>query len=129
MNKLLEKILYVEDEQEIREVANLALETVGGFSLKSCGSGPEAVDIAPSYQPDLLLLDVMMPEMDGPATLEEIRKIPGLESVPVIFMTANVQPQEVSHYQKLGALDIIPKPFDPMTLAETVRVIWGKSKV
>jgi two-component system, OmpR family, response regulator len=126
MSKPLEKILYAEDEPDIQEVASLALETVGGFNIKICGTGKEAVDIASDFKPDLLLFDVMMPTMDGPTAFEEIRKIPGMESIPVIFMTAKVQPQEIANYKALGALDVIPKPFDPMSLADAVRTCWEK---
>jgi two-component system, OmpR family, response regulator len=126
MNKKLDRILYAEDEPDIQEVAVLALEAVGGFNIKVCSTGKEAVAATAEYKPDLLLFDVMMPEMDGPAALKEIRKIPGMEAIPVIFMTAKVQPQEIAHYKDLGALDVIPKPFDPMTLADAVRVCWDK---
>ncbi|MBF0193281.1 MAG: response regulator [Magnetococcales bacterium] len=126
MNKPLDRILYAEDEPDIQEVAVLALETVGGFNLKICNSGKEALDAAAEYQPDLLLFDVMMPEMDGPTALKEIRSLPGMENIPVIFMTAKVQPEEIAHYKDLGAIDVIPKPFDPMSLADAVRDCWNK---
>ncbi|MBF0357196.1 MAG: response regulator [Magnetococcales bacterium] len=126
MNKPLDRILYAEDEPDIQEVAVLALETVGGFNLKVCNTGKEALEAVAEYMPDLLLFDVMMPEMDGPTAFQEIRKIAGMESVPVIFMTAKVQPQEIAHYKELGALDVIPKPFDPMSLADAVRESWNK---
>ncbi len=122
----LKHILYVEDEPDIQQVAKLALEAVGGFDVDICGSGGEAVERAPGLAPDLILLDVMMPGMDGPSTLSALRQIPDLASVPVVFMTAKVQPQEVAHYKDLGALDVIAKPFDPMSLAETVSGIWSR---
>ena len=121
----LERILYAEDEPDIQEVASLAIETVGGFTIKICNDGKEAVEQVSGFQPDLLLLDVMMPNMDGPTALREIRKLPGMETIPAIFMTAKVQPTEVAQYKEMGALDVIPKPFDPMTLADTIRQIWG----
>ena len=123
-NASLEKILYVEDEPDIQTVAQLALETVGGFEVKICSSGEEAVQAAAAYDPDLILLDVMMPGMDGPTTLGELRKLPGFDAKPIVFMTAKVQPQEVAHFKELGALDVIAKPFDPMTLADQVRSVW-----
>lgn len=126
MPRTLNTILYVEDEPDIRTVAQLALETVGGFTLKVCGNGEEAVKAGPSFNPDLILLDVMMPGMDGPTTLDALRKDPALKDTPVIFMTAKVQPSEVQLYRDLGALDVIAKPFDPMTLAEQVRHIWAR---
>lgn len=120
----LERILYVEDEADIRAVAQLALETVGGFSLVVCGSGREALKAAPEFEPDLLLLDVMMPEMDGPSTLRELRKLDVTADTPAIFMTAKVQPNEVRQYKEIGALDVIAKPFDPMGLAAEIKRIW-----
>ena len=122
----LKKILYAEDEPDIRDVAVVALEVVGGFELKVCEDGQAAVDAVSGFQPDLILLDVMMPELTGPEALGAIRKITGFEQTPVIFMTAKVQPQEVDEYIKMGALHVIPKPFDPMTLAETILMIWNK---
>ncbi len=123
-NDSLSRILYVEDEPDIQAVAKLALETVGGYTLEIASSGAEALAKAPTCQADLILLDVMMPGMDGPTTLVELRKIPQTADTPVIFMTAKVQPQEVAHYRSLGALDVIAKPFDPMNLAANVRAIW-----
>lgn len=124
--KALSKILYVEDEPDIQTVARLALETVGGFSVHICSSGQEALDTVTAFAPDLIMLDVMMPGMDGPSTLAALRELPETAAVPVIFMTAKVQPPEVAHYKELGALDVIPKPFDPMTLSEQVLAAWKK---
>ncbi|MFC1750422.1 response regulator [Pseudomonadota bacterium] len=120
----LNRILYVEDEPDIQAVAKIALEAVGGFELKVCSSGEEAMKDPVSFAPDLLLLDVMMPGMDGPTTLAELRKLPELADVPVIFMTAKVQPQEIEHFKSLGAIDVVAKPFDPMTLAQTIKEAW-----
>lgn len=127
MTRPLNKILYVEDEADIRTVAQLALEAVGGFTLTVCSSGEEAVQVGPSSRPDLILLDVMMPGMDGPTTLATLRKDPALADTPVMFMTAKVQPNEIQQYRDLGALDVIAKPFDPMTLADQVRSIWERA--
>ena len=120
----LKRILYVEDEPDIQAVARIALATVGGFVLKVCSSGEEAVREVAGFDPELILLDVMMPGMDGPGTLKALRALPGVERVPVVFMTAKVQPNEVAHYKSLGALDVVAKPFNPMTLAEQIRSIW-----
>ena len=120
----LQRILYVEDEPDIQAVATLALEMVGGFTVKVCSSGEEALSEVLPFAPQMILLDVMMPALDGPGTLRALRGLPGLANVPVAFMTAKVQPQEVAHYKSLGALDVIAKPFDPMTLAIQVRRIW-----
>ena len=120
----LTKILYVEDEPDIQAVASIALKDVGGFTLEVCSSGKEALEKAVSYKPDLLLLDVMMPEMDGPSTLEALRRLPETTNTPAIFMTAKVQTHEVEHFKSIGAIDVVAKPFDPMTLAQTLRDIW-----
>lgn len=120
----LMKIFYVEDEPDIREIAKIALEMVGGFQVTMSASGEEALRKAPQATVDLILLDVMMPGMDGPATMRALRLLPNMAHVPVIFMTAKVQPKEVDEYKKLGAIDVIPKPFDPMTLAQSIRAIW-----
>jgi CheY-like chemotaxis protein len=117
------KILYVEDDPDIRAVAEIALQDVGGFTAAICESGAEALERAAGFGPELILLDVMMPGMDGPATMQALRKITGLETVPVIFMTARLQKSEIEEYQALGALGVIPKPFDPMTLAEQIAEI------
>lgn len=128
MTATLNKVLYVEDEYDIRMVAQLALETVGGLTLKPCSNGEEAVKEGPGFAPDLILLDVMMPGMDGPTTLAALRELGTLKDTPVIFMTAKVQPSEVQRYRDLGALGVIAKPFDPMTLADQVREIWGRAR-
>lgn len=120
----LNSILYVEDDGDIQTVAQIALEIVGGFQLRTCSSGKEALREAATFVPDLLLLDVMMPEMDGPTTLEGLRKCANTSNTPVIFMTAKVQATEVAYYKSLGALGVIAKPFDPMSLATQVRKLW-----
>jgi len=122
----LKKILYVEDEPDIQMVARVALENVGGFELLVCSSGSEAVEKAAGFNPDLILLDVMMPGMDGPTTLQELRKISQLANTPVMFMTAKVQPQEVEFLKSLNVADVIAKPFDPMGLANNIRDSWNK---
>jgi two-component system OmpR family response regulator len=83
---------------------------------------------APAFSPDLLLLDVMMPTMDGPELLQELRKLPQFTQTPVIFMTAKAQPEEVQQFMELGAIDVITKPFDPMTLADQIRAIWQNTR-
>ncbi len=120
----LERILYVEDEPDIQEVARIALELAGGFTVKICSSGEEAVGVAVEYAPDLILLDVMMPGMDGPTTFQALRELEPLSDTPVIFMTAKVQPNEVVQYKDMGAINVIPKPFDPMTLSSTIVEMW-----
>lgn len=120
----LQRILYVEDEPDIQAVARMALEAVGGFTLQVCSSGEEALQTAVEFGPDLLLLDVMMPGMDGPTTLQELRNLPDLANTPAVFMTAKVQPQEIEQFKSFGALDVIPKPFDPMALSSQIAAVW-----
>ncbi|RKK01447.1 response regulator [Pseudoroseomonas wenyumeiae] len=122
----LSRILYVEDDADVRKVATFALKMVGKFTVEPCASGEEALAKAVAFAPQLLLLDVMMPGMDGPTTLARLRELPEIADVPAVFMTAKVQPQEVSRYRELGSLDVISKPFDPMTLAASVRGIWER---
>jgi two-component system OmpR family response regulator len=126
MSNKLTRILYVEDEPDIQMVARLALETLGGFTLEVCSSGSEALEKVGTFQPQFILLDVMMPGMDGPTTLGKLRELPAFATTPVVFMTAKVQPSEVSGYKKIGAVDVIPKPFDPMTLSNQVQAIWER---
>ena len=127
MTKPLNRILYVEDEPDIRMVAQMALQAVGGFTVIACASGQEALDAAPGAGADLLLLDVMMPGMDGPTTLKGLRQLPATAETPVIFMTAKVQAAEVAVYKGLGAIEVIPKPFDPMELSTQIQRIWAES--
>ena len=128
MIKTLNKILYVEDSPFIRKVTQIALETVGGFTLKVCEHGEEALEVGPIFDPDLILLDVMMPGMDGPTTLAALRRVPSMKDTPVIFMTGKVQPEEIQSYRDLGALDVIAKPFDSVKLADLVRSIWVRAE-
>lgn len=125
MKKLLQ-ILYVEDEPDIRAVTEMALEDEG-FELISCASGREALDKAPDLKPDLIVLDVMMPDIDGPTTLSRLRELPHLADTPAIFMTAKVQASEVEQYKAMNALGVIGKPFDAMTLAGDIRAILERS--
>jgi CheY-like chemotaxis protein len=120
----LERILYVEDQPDIQTVAKFALEAVGGFTVELCSSGAEALEKAPAFAPELILLDVMMPGMDGPTTLRALRELEAVVTTPVIFVTAKIQAEEVEAFKALGVLDVIRKPFDPMTLSEEVLSIW-----
>jgi two-component system, OmpR family, response regulator len=118
------KILHVDDEDDIREVAAFALELDPNITLTSAASGEAALAaLAAGLGPDVILLDVMMPHLDGPGTLTRIREQQAHQATPVIFMTARAQSGEVDHYRALGALDVITKPFDPLTLAADVRAI------
>ena len=125
-NGELKKILYVEDDTSIQLVTRLALEDVGGLEVRVCSSGQEAIEMAAEFAPDLLLLDVMMPGLNGPDTLHQLRKLSATVTTPAIFMTAKVQQQEVATLEQLpGTIGVITKPFDPMTLASQLREAWS----
>jgi CheY-like chemotaxis protein len=121
-------ILYVDDEPDIREVATIAIGLDPDMTIRSAGSGQEALDALgeADYQPDVIMLDVMMPKMDGPATLAEIRKRPGFDKTPVIFITARALADERASFLALGAAGVITKPFDPMVLPVEVRAIVAR---
>ena len=106
----LQRILYVEDEADIQEVTEATLEVMGDFTVEACSSGQEALDKAAGFAPELILLDVMMPGMDGPTTFSELRKIDATSKTPVIFMTAKVQSHEAETYVELGDIGVIRKP-------------------
>ena len=122
------KILYVDDEDDIREIAVMALEFDPGISVRCCDSGFNALTIAAEWLPDLILLDVMMPGMDGPETLEQLQTGPETMSIPVVFVTARSQPEDLKRFLGLGAAGVISKPFDPMTLAEQARALLAQTE-
>lgn len=122
----LKKISYVEDEPDIRAVAEIALTVVGGYVLDISTCGEEALQSVPDFNPDLLLLDVMMPGLTGPDLLIRFAEDERTRGIPVIFMTAKAQRHEVAEFLALGAVGVIPKPFDPMTLAQSVADIWAQ---
>jgi CheY-like chemotaxis protein len=122
----IKQILLVDDDMNIRTLAQMGLEGLTDWKVELAASGAEAVAKATEMQPDLIILDVMMPGMDGPTTLTELRKVESLAGTPVIFMTAKAQSHEVELYQKMGARGIITKPFDPMTLPDEIQGILSK---
>jgi len=124
MSRPLTRITYVEDEPDIRAVAQIALAELGGFTVDVCGSGAEALARAPAFKPDMIVLDVMMPVMDGIETYRAIKADSRLAHAPVVFMTARVQSHEVENYKAIGVRGVIPKPFDPLTLSDQVRAMW-----
>ncbi|MEZ4298742.1 MAG: response regulator [Polyangiaceae bacterium] len=119
----IEKVMMVDDEPHIRRIGELSLKGVGKWTVVLAGSGKEALEIARRERPDVILLDVMMPGMDGPATLASLRESDETSGIPVIFLTAKAQRHEVERYRKLGAAGVLTKPFDPMTLPSEVRAI------
>ncbi len=114
------KILVVDDEEHIREVASVSLELTRGWQISTAGSGAEALRLAPEIQPDAILLDVMMPEMDGPTTFHRLQSDPATRDIPVIFLTAKVQAADRRRFTDLGVRSMIAKPFDPLRLATEV---------
>jgi two-component system OmpR family response regulator len=117
------KILLVDDDPDIRKIAVISLQHVGGFEVRTAVSGEDGLSVAGPWQPDLVLLDVMMPGLDGPSTFARLREDPATRDIPVVFMTAKVQQREVQRYLALGACGVIAKPFDPMTLSQQIRDI------
>ena len=123
----IKQVLLVDDDQNIRTLAQMGLEGLTDWKVELAASGAEAITKAIAIKPDLIILDIMMPGMDGPTTLSELRKVEALSSIPVIFMTAKAQTHELELYQSMGARGIITKPFDPMTLPDDIQGILNKS--
>jgi CheY-like chemotaxis protein len=115
------RILLVDDEPDIREVVDVSLGLDPEFKIRACASGADALVTAAEWSPSIILLDVMMPLMDGPTTLVNLRNNPRTADIPVVFLTARTQADEVEQYISLGAQGVLSKPFDPMTLAASVR--------
>lgn len=115
------RILYVDDEDDIREVASLALELDPDLEVRTASSGFEALATTAEWAPALILLDVMMPAMDGPTTLAKLRADPATRDIPVVFITARTQAYEVEKFKEMGVKGVIAKPFDPMSLAAQAR--------
>lgn len=123
----LRRILHVDDDDDIRMIVEIALSMGDDFELKQCSNGQSAIAAAREFRPDLLLLDVMMPEMSGQDLRAEIAALPGLEDVATIFVTAKAEDCFTRELRSDGALDVITKPFDPMTLAGEISDIWERS--
>jgi len=121
------KILVIDDENDIRRIARLGLERVGKMQVIDAASGAEGVEKARSEKPDAVLLDVMMPGQDGPATLQSLRADTATASIPVIFLTAKALASEVERLRSLGATGVLTKPFDAMTLAAEIRALLERS--
>jgi CheY-like chemotaxis protein len=117
------KVLIVDDENDIRRVTRLSLARVGKMDVCDAANGPEAVQKALAEQPDAILLDVMMPAMDGPSTLAVLRGNPATADIPVIFLTAKVMASEIERLRGLGVAGVLTKPFDPMTFSGEVRAL------
>jgi CheY-like chemotaxis protein len=119
------RVLLVDDEDDIRFVARASLERLAGWDVLAASSGAEGIEIARAEQPDAIVLDVMMPGMDGPATLGELRADPATAAIPVVFLTAKIQAEERRRLEELGAAGVVAKPFDPLGLADELRAALG----
>ena len=124
----LNRVLHVDDDEDIRTVTKIALEVVGGFTVLQCGSGHEALARAEAFAPDIILLDVMMPGIDGEQTFHRLREIPSLRDLPIVFATAKVHEQSMTQLVAIGAAGIVAKPFDPLALPDTLRSIWSRHR-
>ena len=121
----MKTILLIEDEDDIREVAQASLELTRGWKVHAASGGIAGLEQAAAVQPDAILLDVMMPDMDGPTTLRRLRELEATRAIPVVFLTAKVQSTDRSRLQEAGASGIIAKPFDPMTLGDQLAAMLG----
>jgi two-component system OmpR family response regulator len=124
MYQSLRSVLYVDDDPDICTVVEATLCTMGDLKVRIANSGEIAIDMACEQRPDLMLMDVMMPELDGPATLERMRGCAALVDLPVIFLTAKMMPTEITHLLTLGAIGVLGKPFDPMRLCGDMLSLW-----
>ncbi|MCH8538106.1 MAG: response regulator [Alkalimonas sp.] len=123
----LTRVMHVEDDESIRMVAEMALVDVAGLELLSCDGGQSALEQVVDFAPELILLDVMMPKMDGLQTLAELRKLPTLTATPVVFMTAKIQQAEKQQYLDAGAIAVVEKPFEPMELGDKLRELYQQA--
>ncbi|MES2205423.1 MAG: response regulator [Pseudomonadota bacterium] len=123
----LSTVLYVDDDHTILNIATMALTAIGKFKVKTCSTGVDALEvIASGFMPDIILLDVNMPSLDGPATLAQLRHLPQTLKTPVVFMTAETDSEKLDHLKSLGVLGIIAKPFQPTKLPQLVMDIWNQ---
>lgn len=121
----VKRILLIDDEDDIREVVQLCLETVGGWEVITAECGKEGLIKAENEQPDAILLDVMMPELDGPATFQALQKNPATKDIPVVLLTAKVQASEQRRFSELGVKAVFAKPFDPLNLTTELSAVLG----
>ena len=124
----LRHILLIEDDPDIQEVVRMVLEMIGRFAVTACSSEQEALECVTRAMPDMVLLDFMMPGMDGAETLAALRAIPALAAVRVVFIIARARPDEIEAFRRLGAAGVITKPFDPISLPAQLRALWAPSE-
>jgi CheY-like chemotaxis protein len=122
----LTRILVVDDDDDIASLVAMVLGERGGYTVQTCDSARHALEAAGAFRPDLILLDVMMPEADGVATLGALRRLPATAQTPVVFLTAMAEAGDLARYDALGSLGVIAKPFDPLALADTIERLWGR---
>jgi len=120
----LRRVLCVEDDPDIRMILEFSLGGLGGYEVLGCAGGRAALAQAGAFRPDLVLLDVMMPDLSGPETLAALRELPEMRGVPVVFITAKAMPEEVEKLLEYGATGVIVKPFDPVALPQQIRIYW-----
>ena len=128
MREKLIKILYVEDDEDISQIVAMALEDLCGFEVKCCNCGKDALEELPKFMPQLVLMDMMMPGMDGLETFSHMKEMDKVKDIPVIFLTAKMQAKEQQSYLDAGAIGVITKPFDPEKLCENINNIWQQQK-
>jgi DNA-binding response OmpR family regulator len=119
------RVLIIDDEDDIREVAAVSLETVEGWEILTAPNGARGLEVAAAEKPDAILLDVMMPDLDGPTTFKKLRENDATAAIPVLLLTAKTQAHERQRFQQLGVNGVLFKPFDPLTLGEQIRQVLG----
>ena len=124
-----QRVMVIDDDPDILTIAALALETIGGFNIETCSSGRDALDRVGVFDPDIILLDATMPDMDGPETFQALTSKKSARDVPIVFFTGRTQAEDIERFTALGAAGVVEKPFDPMTLARTVTEIWKQQSV
>ena len=117
--------MYVDDDPDILKIARLSLEKKGNFKVLACDSGIQALHEVEGFQPDLIILDVVMPDMDGTKILRELQQNPETKKIPVFFMTSRLHPDELDFYKRLGIVGILEKPFHPLTISDQVKKLWN----
>lgn len=120
----LQRILIADDEPDLLEITRVSLQTLGGYEVATCESGEDFLRLLPTFGPDLVVIDVLMPDMGGLEILREMRRMEGFQSVPVIFLTGLVLDRDLRKLRESDAADVITKPFDPMTLPSRIDAVW-----
>lgn len=125
--KELKKILYAEDEYDIQTIVQISIWSMSDYEIKICDNGKILLDCVEEYKPDLIMLDAMMPEMNGLTTLKNLQMNENTKNIPVIFITAKTQTSEMDLYNKAGVIGVLAKPFDPISLCSNIKKIWDQN--